>query len=99
MEAVPGARQLNWVVEQHTGDAAAFHALAPQPAPGERLVWVADPSSPALVLGSAQRDDAVERRVAEALGVEVVRRRSGGGAVLVIPGEMVWVDVVIPRGA
>jgi lipoate-protein ligase A len=27
----------------------------------------------------------------------VVRRRSGGGAVFVIPGECLWVDVLLPR--
>ncbi len=30
--------------------------------------------------------------------MEVVRRRSGGGAVLLIPGEVVWLDVLIPTG-
>ena len=30
-------------------------------------------------------------------GIEVVRRRSGGGAVLLVPGEVLWVDVVVPR--
>ena len=29
-------------------------------------------------------------------GVAVVRRRSGGGAVLLDPGDVVWIDVVIP---
>ncbi len=29
--------------------------------------------------------------------IEVVRRRSGGGAVLLVPGEVLWVDVVVPR--
>jgi lipoate-protein ligase A len=46
-------------------------------------------SAPALVLGSTQP-------AVEADGVEVVRRRSGGGAVLLRPGETVWVDVVVP---
>jgi lipoate-protein ligase A len=44
-----------------------------------------------LVLGSTQ--PAVEER-----GVPVVRRRSGGGAVLVGPGEVLWVDVLLPSG-
>ncbi|MGQ0520598.1 MAG: lipoyl protein ligase domain-containing protein [Actinomycetota bacterium] len=30
--------------------------------------------------------------------IEVVRRRSGGGAVLVEPGRVVWADVVVPAG-
>ncbi|MCU1503653.1 MAG: hypothetical protein JWM12_3007 [Ilumatobacteraceae bacterium] len=56
-----------------------------------------DVERPALVLGSAQRDEAVDHRVAAALGYEVVHRRSGGGAVLMLPGEMVWVDLLIAR--
>ena len=37
------------------------------------------------------------RRAARA-GVEVVRRRSGGGAVLVDPDDPVWIDLVVPAG-
>jgi lipoate-protein ligase A len=47
--------------------------------------------SPMLVLGSTQPD--VPER-----GVPVVRRRSGGGAVLVGPGLVAWVDVFVPAG-
>ena len=53
---------------------------------------------PTLVLGSAQADAAVDAAAARLLGVEVVRRRSGGGAVLLVPGEFVWLDLVIPAG-
>lgn len=53
---------------------------------------------PTLVLGSAQPDHDVDQNVVAALGVQVVRRRSGGGAVLLLPGEYVWADVVIPAG-
>lgn len=60
-------------------------------------MWIAEPASPALVLGSAQRDTDVDQRVASALGIDVVRRRSGGGAVLVLPGEVVWIDVIVGR--
>jgi lipoate-protein ligase A len=51
----------------------------------------------ALVLGSAQRDDVVDHEACEAAGVDVVRRRSGGGVVLLVPGETLWLDVVVPR--
>jgi lipoate-protein ligase A len=34
----------------------------------------------------------------EGRDIDVVRRRSGGGAVLVEPGDIVWIDVVVPRG-
>lgn len=50
----------------------------------------------AVVLGSTQRDVLLAPGAAGA--VEVVRRRSGGGAVLVEPGRLVWADVVVPAG-
>jgi lipoate-protein ligase A len=52
-------------------------------------VRLVETTAPALVLGSTQ--PAVPDR-----GVPVVRRRSGGGAVLVGPGEVVWADVFVP---
>jgi len=64
----------------------------------ERSILVYEVSRPTLVLGSAQRDDAVDWDRAARRGVEVVRRRSGGSAVLVEPGSAVWVDVTIPAG-
>ena len=73
--------------------ATEFHALD-VPDPAERAVWVADPTDPALVLGSSQPDADVRPGV----DLEVVRRRSGGGAVLVVPGDVLWVDVVVPAG-
>jgi lipoate-protein ligase A len=54
--------------------------------------------TPTLVLGSSQPQSDVDHDVARALDVEVVQRRSGGGAVLLVPGEFVWVDVVVPVG-
>lgn len=51
-----------------------------------------------LVLGSAQPADAVDRAVADTLRVDVVTRRSGGGAVLLVPDEFVWLDLVVPFG-
>jgi lipoate---protein ligase len=51
-----------------------------------------------LVLGSTQAATLVDgERLAEA-GVELVRRRSGGGAVLLAPGNQVWADLWVPFG-
>ncbi len=61
-------------------------------------VWVVEVDGPALVLGSTQADAVVDWERATAAGVDVVRRRSGGGAVLVRPGEVVWIDVLVPAG-
>jgi lipoate-protein ligase A len=63
----------------------------PLPDPITRTVRVVDADGPALVLGSTQPDVASR-------GIPVVRRRSGGGAVLVRPGELLWVDVLLPAG-
>jgi lipoate---protein ligase len=85
-----------FAVHRAAGSAADLHARAFEP-PVERAVFALDVEGPALVLGSAQPDAVVEHVVAARLGVEVARRRSGGGAVLLQPGAQVWVDVEVPR--
>lgn len=82
-----------WLVHESLGDAATFHAAESQPIRSATFHMVATRT---LVLGSAQRDTDVDRRVATALGADVVKRRSGGGAVLLVPNEFVWLDLVIP---
>ena len=76
--------------------AVAHGRLWPEPA--VPTVWCVEVDRPALVLGSTQPDKVVDRERAAAAGVEVVRRRSGGGAVLLVPGEVIWVDVLVPAG-
>ena len=84
-----------WAVEQVTGSAADLHQR-PWPGPVLRTVWIQHVERPALALGSTQGFDAVDGSVAADMGVEVVRRRSGGGAVLLSPGDSTWVDILIP---
>jgi lipoate-protein ligase A len=86
-----------WSVSLHRGGAGEFHAR-PLPDPAERALWWFEVERPALVLGSTQQFDVVDAGAASAAGVEVVRRRSGGGAVLVEPDRTVWLDVVLPAG-
>ena len=57
----------------------------------------AEVDRPAFVLGSTQPDSDVDVSAAERLGVDVVRRTSGGGGVLVAPVAQVWADVFVPR--
>jgi len=71
------------------GTATELHG-APFPDPVESQIRVVEVTGPALVLGSTQRP-------VEVPGVEVVRRRSGGGAVWVAPGDPLWVDVDLAR--
>lgn len=59
-------------------------------------VWEFAVLAPALVIGSAQPVATIDEAAGAAAGVDVVRRRSGGGAVLVRPDEVVWFDVVVP---
>lgn len=54
------------------------------------------PTAPAIVLGSTQRDEIVDAAFIAARCLEVARRRSGGGAVLV-DESVVWVDFAIAR--
>jgi lipoate-protein ligase A len=83
----------DWIIEHSHGDAGAFHRRTPPPIRAATFHTV-DRST--LVLGSAQSDTTVDAVVARALGVDVVQRRSGGGAVLLVPDEFVWLDLVIP---
>ncbi len=63
----------------------------------KRLALVREVETPSLVLGSTQRTDLVDRFEVHERGVEVVRRHGGGGAVLLEPGNHLWVDAWIPR--
>jgi lipoate-protein ligase A len=85
-----------WHVERITGSAGVLHARE-IPSPMRRTVWVFTPERPAVVLGSTQPLDVVDREAVDALGAEVVRRRSGGGAVWLEPGGTSWVDVLLPK--
>lgn len=76
---------------------ADFHTrVVADPAPCE--IWCHDITSPALVLGSMQDESVVDVGACRDAGVDVVRRRSGGGAVLLLPGEVTWIDVIVPVG-
>ncbi len=82
-------------VHDSIGDAGEFHSSDPPPVRAATFHTVATPT---LVLGSAQRVSDINDRVAGALGIAVVKRRSGGGAVLLVPSEFVWLDLVVPVG-
>jgi lipoate-protein ligase A len=89
-----------WRIEERDATAAELHAAWPavERLPGDRAVAVCRPTGPAVVLGSTQSTDIVDTAAAAARGLDVVRRRSGGGAVLVSPGDPVWIDAWVPAG-
>lgn len=84
-----------WSLEHRTGSAQDLHDREP---PAGRTVVVLEVDEPSLVLGSTQDENSVDRAALARAGVRLARRRSGGGAVLLIPGEHVWVDVVLAAG-
>ena len=85
---------MEWPLEHLTGGA---HDLHHRVLPARRGLWVCLPERPALVLGSSQAMATVDVEFCRSAGIDVVRRRSGGGGVYVHPTESLWVDVVIPR--
>ena len=86
----------SWVHGRQRGPAAALFAVDLDE-PATRSVSVLEVDGPALILGSTQPEDHVDARALAAAGVALVRRRSGGGAVLLVPGQALWIDVVVPR--
>jgi lipoate-protein ligase A len=82
------------VADLHAGSAALLDS--PDGRPPTRAIRVLHPTDRAVVLGSAQPESDVSLDAARAAGTGVVRRRSGGGAVLVGPGLVVWIDVAVP---
>lgn len=57
---------------------------------------VVTPSSAALVLGSTQPIAGIDEVSADAAGLPRIRRRSGGGGVIVRPGGQLWIDLFVP---
>lgn len=86
----------SWTIERHEGTVGELHGLGLGESP-KRTVRLCIPTDGALVLGSAQNESDVDREVLAGHGLNLVRRASGGGAVLVEPGDLLWIDVVLPR--
>jgi lipoate-protein ligase A len=80
--------------EDVLGTAAALLGQAMDGAAGTAAVTFADTT---LVVGSAQPDATVDRAACARDGARVLRRGSGGGAVLCDPG-LLEVDVALPAG-
>jgi lipoate-protein ligase A len=86
-------------LEHRRGTVADLHGLDPLTSKPDlpRLLWC-DPIDAAVVLGSRQRPEDVDAERCARAGLSIVRRRSGGGAVIVEPDAVVWADIVLPHG-
>lgn len=95
MEAVPRRSILTAPVDVEihrcSAEAGDFHRRDL----GPNEVWFVDTIREAVVLGSRQEENLVDRAKCESENVEVTVRRSGGGIVHLVPGGHVWVDVTI----
>jgi lipoate---protein ligase len=87
----------SWKWEKRRGPAEMLHDTTP-PLQHRPTAWVLEVDEPSLVLGSGQRSDDIDLTHAAAIGLQVVKRRSGGAAVLLVPGDHVWIDVWVPSG-
>ena len=94
MAGVPSGCELKTESLLRRAPAGELHAAAPIWRDGVRVVHCV-PSGRALVLGSRQSGEILDQRSVDERGLEVVRRRSGGGAVLVDPEDSLWIDIEV----
>ena len=85
-----------WTVERLHGPASELLESAEPSTAATRVARIHTVTGTGLVLGSTQKLEAADQGRAAAAGTEVLRRRSGGGAVLLSPGGQVWADFFIP---
>ena len=86
----------SWRIVNEVGRASDIHAN-PTFFLDQRTARFVEVTRSALVLGSSQDVRAVDRDALEALGAELVIRKSGGGAVYLLPHGQIWVDISVPR--
>jgi lipoate---protein ligase len=89
-----------WSIQTESGPATTLHARSAAlcAGPVSRTVRFLHAESPVLVLGSAQPASDADPAALARTGIGLARRRSGGGAVLVGPGLVAWVDLLLPAG-
>lgn len=86
----------DWELVHRSGSAHDLHQVSC--ASDRRRLVINEVGTAALVLGSAQLEASVDTEAVDRAGLDLVRRRSGGGAVLLVPGQHLWFDVVVPAG-
>ena len=87
----------DWVFEERMGPVDSLFDAASWAGVTVPTVRVLKVSTPTIVLGSSQSFEVLDLSACVEAGVDVVRRRSGGGAVW-LDEDMVWVDVFVPAG-
>lgn len=86
-----------WELDHRCGSVPELLALD-EPQPDRLVARIHTVSRPALVIGSSQDLSVVDQLRTNALGIDLVKRRSGGGAVFLAPSRQVWFDFFVPAG-
>lgn len=86
-----------WKVEDRAGSASELFGSTIWDGVEIPTLRVLKVRAPTIVLGSSQPSEVVDHEACRVAGIDVVRRRSGGGAVW-LDDDMVWVDVFVPAG-
>ena len=86
-----------WRIIERTGSVRSLHLAGPMVPEGPQ-VQIMRPTDSAVVLGSGQRTGVVDAASARRCNLDVLRRRSGGGLVVVSALEQLWVDIRLREG-
>jgi lipoate-protein ligase A len=89
-----GSREKSQIISTQ-GPATDLHAR-PIPQTQRPQIWMHQVWTPTVVLGSTQNTELLDLEKLHRAGYDLVKRRSGGGLVVIDPQTSVWVDVVIP---
>jgi lipoate-protein ligase A len=81
----------SWNIKRPEGSVADRHLTFPTFE--SRQIIIHEIDKPTMVFGTAQKDMSLE----VAIECDYVYRKSGGGAVFLEPGKVLWVDFVVPR--
>ena len=82
-------------ISKMTGSCEEFHHRA-VPQGEEAVISLFTPKRDAIVLGSTQERSLLNETACLSHDVEIVKRRSGGGLVLLSADSTLWIDVEIP---
>ncbi|MGI9622147.1 MAG: lipoyl protein ligase domain-containing protein [Acidimicrobiales bacterium] len=96
LREVENWRSGRWRVVRIAGHAQDIHDRAADVERAPEVV-IAEVTDAAIVLGSSQPVGDIDEAAARRLDLSVVKRRTGGGSVLVAPNSQLWVDVIIGR--
>ena len=84
------------LINRLTGSCEEFHHR-PFPIGNNPVISLFTPVQPAIILGSTQERSLINEKACSANKIEIVKRRSGGGVVLLSADSTIWIDVEIPR--